>query len=124
MATKKWKLFWSKDALRDLRSISHSDSKLIKQKVTHYLLQDPVRIGKPLKHEHKGTYSYRVGLYRVLYSIDKENIFVLVVKIGKRDKVYKLHEEEEEYQHHSANEITLSKSLFYAKKLVNYYEKS
>jgi mRNA interferase RelE/StbE len=92
--TKKWKLFWSKAALKDLDSISHSDSELIKHKVTDYLLKDPVRIGKPLKHFHKGTYSYRIGLYRVLYSIDKEDVVVLVVKVGKRDEVYQLREEE------------------------------
>ncbi len=94
MATKRWKLFWTKDALKDLDAINYSDSELIKQKVSQYLLQDPIHIGKPLKHVHKGTYSYRIGLYRVLYSIDREHVLVLVIKVGKRDQVYKLHEDE------------------------------
>ena len=49
------------------------------------LEQDPV-LGKPLKGELAGSYSYRVGDWRVIYSFDKE--FVTIEVIRHRREVY------------------------------------
>ncbi|MEM3726255.1 MAG: type II toxin-antitoxin system RelE/ParE family toxin [Candidatus Bathyarchaeia archaeon] len=43
-------------------------------------------IGKPLRGEWKGVYSLRIGDYRVLYQIKKNEVFLLVV--GHRKRVY------------------------------------
>jgi len=42
--------------------------------------------GKPLRGEWKGIYSLRIGDYRVLYQIKKNEVFLLVV--GHRKRVY------------------------------------
>ncbi|MBX5328048.1 MAG: type II toxin-antitoxin system RelE/ParE family toxin [Candidatus Bathyarchaeota archaeon] len=42
--------------------------------------------GKPLRGEWKGVYSLRIGDYRVLYQIKKNEVFLLVV--GHRKRVY------------------------------------
>ncbi|MEM2971534.1 MAG: type II toxin-antitoxin system RelE/ParE family toxin [Candidatus Bathyarchaeia archaeon] len=43
-------------------------------------------IGKPLRGEWKGVYSLRIGDYRVLYHIKKNQVFLLVV--GHRKRIY------------------------------------
>lgn len=44
--------------------------------------------GKVLEGELKGIRSWRVGEYRILYRILKQELLVLVIKIGNRQGVY------------------------------------
>ncbi len=44
--------------------------------------------GKALEGELKGIRSWRVGEYRILYKILKQELLVLVIKIGNRQGVY------------------------------------
>jgi mRNA interferase RelE/StbE len=48
---------------------------------------DPFQ-GKPLKHALKGKYSLRIGIYRIIYSIDRKIITVYVLDVGHRRDVY------------------------------------
>lgn len=43
---------------------------------------------KPLKGEYAGYYRYRLGDYRIVYSINDETIRVLILTIDHRSKVY------------------------------------
>lgn len=43
---------------------------------------------KPLKGSYSGYYRYRVGDYRVVYSIEDEVVVVNVILIAHRSKVY------------------------------------
>ena len=43
---------------------------------------------KPLKGSYTGYYRYRVGDYRVVYSIEDELVVVNVILIAHRSKVY------------------------------------
>lgn len=49
--------------------------------------KDPFE-GKPLEGELKGIRSWRVGEYRILYRILKQELLVLVIKIGNRQGIY------------------------------------
>ena len=51
------------------------------------LKKDPF-IGKPLKLSLKGNFSMRVGIYRIIYAIEKNTVTVHVLKIGHRRDVY------------------------------------
>ena len=51
------------------------------------LAQTPDR-GKPLKGELKGYWSFRVGIYRILYSLRKHEVLVQVLRIQHRKEVY------------------------------------
>ncbi|HUD08974.1 MAG TPA: type II toxin-antitoxin system RelE/ParE family toxin [Candidatus Saccharimonadales bacterium] len=46
-------------------------------------------IGKKLKGEYAGSYSYRVWPYRIIYDIYKKELLVLVVRVGHRQRVYR-----------------------------------
>ena len=44
---------------------------------------------KPLKFELKNRWSYRVGTYRIIYSIEHSVLIVHVMDIGHRREVYR-----------------------------------
>ena len=46
-------------------------------------------LGKALKAELKGLYSYRIGDYRIINSILKTKLIVQVVKVMHRREVYR-----------------------------------
>lgn len=57
-------------------------------KALRSLSKDP-RQGKPLKLSLKGKWSYRVGVYRIIYSIEYNVLTVYVLDIGHRREVYR-----------------------------------
>lgn len=46
-------------------------------------------VGKALKGELKGRYSYRAGSYRIIYCIRRQKLLVLVIDIGHRRGIYR-----------------------------------
>ena len=51
------------------------------------LSRDP-HTGKALKGELKGYWSFRVGVYRIIYSIRKREVVVEVLRIHHRREAY------------------------------------
>jgi mRNA-degrading endonuclease RelE of RelBE toxin-antitoxin system len=48
---------------------------------------DPT-IGKPLRRELTGSFSYRIGVYRIVYKINKKDKVVTITKFEHRSVVY------------------------------------
>jgi len=57
--------------------------------ITGALLDNPKRVGAPLRDELEGIWSARRGTYRVLYRIDDKNREVIVLRVGHRRDVYR-----------------------------------
>ena len=57
--------------------------------ITGPLLQNPRRVGAPLRGELEGILSARRGTYRVLYRVDEQNREVIVLRIGHRRDIYR-----------------------------------
>ena len=53
------------------------------------LLENPQRVGKPLRGELTGLYSARVGTYRVVHEISDHDHAVRVVYIDHRADIYR-----------------------------------
>jgi mRNA interferase RelE/StbE len=53
------------------------------------LLQEDPYVGKPLVGRPEGAWSLRVGVYRVLYRIEKKELQILVLDIGHRREIYR-----------------------------------
>ena len=53
------------------------------------LLENPRRVGKPLRGELSGLHSARVGAYRVVYEVCGEDHTVRVIYIDHRADVYR-----------------------------------
>lgn len=69
---------------RDLKSIPAGFHKKIFQTIEKKLMTEPKKFGKPLQVELKGYYRLRVGIYRIIYSIEEEKITVCIIQIGVR----------------------------------------
>ena len=50
--------------------------------------EDPRRFGKPLRHEHRGLWRYRVRDYRIICDIREQACAVLVLTVKHRSTAY------------------------------------
>ena len=85
-----YKIELSRIAAKELEKIFRFDRSVYRRIVASLdaLTKDP-RAGKPLVGALKGLYSYRVGVYRVIYSIKHYCLVVDVIDIGHRREVYR-----------------------------------
>lgn len=65
----------------------HPDLKSKIRKALEELERDPT-LGKPLKEQLAGLNSYRVSGYRIVYRINRQEIWVEVIEIAQRKIVY------------------------------------
>lgn len=57
--------------------------------LTGPLLDNPHRVGKPLRGPLAGRWSARRGQYRVIYQIDEDRQAVVVLKVAHRRDAYR-----------------------------------
>ena len=57
--------------------------------ITGPLVDNPKRLGAPLRGELEGVWSARRGTYRVLYRIDDDRREVIILRVGHRRDVYR-----------------------------------
>jgi mRNA interferase RelE/StbE len=79
-----------KEAINDLKRIDPIWQKRIVNKIkilgeAPELLKNNI---KKLKGEHSPFYRLRVGTYRIIYSIENNEMFILIIRIGHRSSVY------------------------------------
>jgi len=84
-----YKVIWHTDAIEDLLNLDKNMQKKIAVKVKDYLAKEPLTLGKPLQGIFKGLHRYRYGDYRIVYSIDRSNENVIILRIGHRKDIYK-----------------------------------
>ena len=84
-----YKVIWHADAIKDLLNLDKNMQKKIAVKVKDYLAKEPLTLGKPLQGIFKGLHRYRYGDYRIVYSIDRSNENVIILRIGHRKDIYK-----------------------------------
>jgi len=75
----------------DFDEISPPQQKTILNAIQKKLSLDPESYGRPLRGEFSGYWRLRVGDYRVVYRLVKDEVLVFVIKVGirKDDRVYK-----------------------------------
>ncbi|MEZ5691840.1 MAG: type II toxin-antitoxin system RelE/ParE family toxin [Rickettsiales bacterium] len=79
---------WDDGAIDDLRSLGKAEAIRIVKKIESHLVKDPLSLGKPLSGNLANLYRYRIGNYRVIYQIFRDELIVAVVRIGHRKDVY------------------------------------
>jgi mRNA interferase RelE/StbE len=87
---KRYALVYSKEALRDLKKLDNSVSRVIYAwlKKNTDGCSDPRIHGKGLTANRSGQWRYRVGNYRIICKIEDDKVIVLVLTIGHRSEVY------------------------------------
>ena len=75
-------------AARDLEKLPKQTAARIVDSINSTLPDNPYA-GKALKGKYKGLYRLRVGDFRVIYTVLREVVVVLVLKIADRKEVYR-----------------------------------
>ncbi|WXU00325.1 MAG: hypothetical protein Ctma_1038 [Catillopecten margaritatus gill symbiont] len=83
-----YKLLFDDKVIKDLKKIDKTWQSKIVKIIQTKLLENPY-MGKKLVGNLSPYYRYRIGDYRVLYSINDEEITISVIKIKHRKNVYK-----------------------------------
>ncbi|HBL52138.1 MAG: hypothetical protein A3D24_05025 [Candidatus Blackburnbacteria bacterium RIFCSPHIGHO2_02_FULL_39_13] len=81
-----YKLLISSKANREIRKISRLHKEAIINAL-YELKQNPLE-GKPLTKELTGRLSYRVGFYRIIYTVNRKDQIVRIVTAGHRATIY------------------------------------
>ena len=86
-----WRLLITAGAERDLRNILEPDRRRIKDELLALADEPhPRSYVKKLKgHSRSPLYSFRVGQYRAILTIEGNTIVITLVEVGDRSKVYR-----------------------------------
>jgi len=82
-----FKLKITSQAKSQLKQISKKHHQLAISNALDEIKEDPF-IGKPLSRELTGRFSYKVGIYRIIYIINKRDRIVNILFAGHRATVY------------------------------------
>ncbi|HXH31273.1 MAG TPA: type II toxin-antitoxin system RelE/ParE family toxin [Bacteriovoracaceae bacterium] len=77
----KWTISYVESAMKDIASLDGSTKKIIKKVIEEKLMIDPLKFGHPLKRSLAGLFKLRVGDYRIIYQIRKQEVLVVVIKV-------------------------------------------
>lgn len=84
----KWTVNYVQSAMEDITSLDGPAKKVIKKAIEEKLMVNPLKFGHPLRRSLSGLFKLRVGDYRIIYQIHKQEVLVVVVKIGHLREVY------------------------------------
>ena len=85
-----WTVEYDSRVEKDLKAID----RVMQREILDYLEtriatdEDPRRFGKPLRHEHRGLWRYRVRDYRIICDIREQACAVLVLTVKHRSTAY------------------------------------
>jgi mRNA interferase RelE/StbE len=80
-----YQIKWTETAIQSLEKIERDLAQRILKRVNG-LSVNPFRYIKRLKAVP--MFSLRVGIYRVLMSIERNNLVIVAIDVGKRENVY------------------------------------
>ena len=75
-------------AVKQITSLPERIKSKIGETIYNVIATDPF-IGKPLKAGLKGLYSYRMGDYRIIYSILRSKLIIQIIKVMHRREAYR-----------------------------------
>ena len=82
----------SDDAKKSLKKIDRHQAKIIIAWIEKNLqgCENPRLHGKPLGHDRKGEWRYRVGSYRLIADIQDNIMTIEIINVAHRREVYEL----------------------------------
>ena len=85
-----YKILFAKSALKEYEYLCGHNKNIFDRvrAAIHGLAEDPSQ-GKQLRLSLKGQWSYRVGSYRIIYTIEHKKLVVLILDIGHRREIYR-----------------------------------
>ncbi len=89
MSGRRYRLIVAASAERSLGRLPESVAAAVVEFMVGPLVENPHRLGHPLRLDLAGLWSARRGPYRVVYEIDDEASTVRVLRIDHRSDVYR-----------------------------------
>lgn len=84
-----WDLVVARPARRAIDRLPEKVALAVLDYLVGPLLENPQRVGKPLRGDLAELHSARVGAYRIVYEIDEANRTVRVIYIDHRADIYR-----------------------------------
>ncbi len=84
----KYEISVKKSALKELNGIPKKELQKILKKI-RVLSSNPRPQGSQ-KLSHREQYRFRQGDYRIIYSIQDDDLTVYIIKVGHRKEIYRL----------------------------------
>ena len=84
-----WKIEFIPAASREIKKLPKNARERIITTIEKILSINPYA-GELLKGDFKGYRKFRVGNYRVIYTLEKDRLVVLVIRVAHRKNVYRL----------------------------------
>ena len=85
--TQKWTIIFTPKAEKEFSKLAHDTQQQI-FKTLEKVERNPDQYLKVLHGPFAGFYKLRVGKYRLICKKEKTELIILILKIGKRDKIY------------------------------------
>ncbi len=82
-----YKVYFKASVEKDLKSIPKKDLSKILQRISQLSLEPRPISSEKLTDQEK--YRIRQGLYRIVYSIQDDQLIVWIVKVGHRKDIYR-----------------------------------
>ncbi len=82
-----YELVVSKKAEKEIKKISKLHQKAVIE-VLEEIRSNPIS-GKPLTRELTGWFSYKIGVYRIVYKINTKDKIIFILTAGHRLTIYK-----------------------------------
>jgi len=85
-----WIIHYSKTFERQYSKLSSELGKRVDTAITDLeSSDDPAKLGEPKLGSLKNCFAYEIGKqYRIIYSVNKAEIMILLLKVGKHKDVY------------------------------------
>lgn len=80
----------SRTAEKQLRKLARADQERVVRRIL-LLAEDPFPPGTRKLTGYDDVYRVRVGRYRILYSVSRHRLVIVILKIGHRRDAYRRH---------------------------------
>jgi len=86
-----WTIEFRPNARSELKRLDRPVQRRIRQFLRERVMVvgDPRQLGKPLHGDKGDLWSYRVGDYRIICTIEDRRLVVVVVAVGHRGQIYR-----------------------------------
>ncbi len=81
-----YKLLISNKAVGELKRLKREYKQAVMEAFEE-IQEDPL-VGKPLTRELSGRFSYRMGVFRIIYKVSKQDGIVWIITAGHRATIY------------------------------------
>lgn len=85
-----WNIHLSKTFEKQYSKLSLEISQRVQSAIQELVSSDdPTKLGEPKQGHLKNCFAYEIGKqYRIIYSVNKAEIMILLLKVGKHKDVY------------------------------------